>query len=66
MIESNSTVQELKSSSLILNEMVSENPTRSISNYIERIKTADVEQVKIYLGFVYFAALLFFSITLFL
>ncbi|MBK7107264.1 MAG: hypothetical protein IPH62_18475 [Ignavibacteriae bacterium] len=66
MVESNSTVQELKSSSLILNEFEVENPTRSISNYIERLKTADVEQVKIYLGFVYFAALLFFSITLFL
>lgn len=65
MIESNSTVQKLESSSLILNEFEAGNPTRSISNYIERLKTADVEQVKIYLGFVYFAALIFFSASLF-
>lgn len=66
MLESNSTVQELKTSSLILNEFEAENPTRSISNYIEKIKTADVEQVKIYLGFLYFTAVVFFSVSLFL
>ena len=32
----------------------------------EKIKSADVEQIKIYLGFLYFAVLLFFSFTLFL
>lgn len=65
MIKSNSAIEKLNNSSVILDEYINENPSKSISNYIEKVKSADIEQVKIYLGFVYFAALLFFSFSLF-
>ena len=66
MMESNTNIQEYESSSVVLNEFEIENSTNTFSNYVEKIKTADIGQVKIYLGFAYFAVLVFFSITLFL
>ncbi len=65
MIKSNATIEKMNNSSVILNDYIDENPSKSISSYIEKVKAADVEQVKIYLGFVYFAALIFFSFSLF-
>jgi len=66
MIKQELGIKELDDSSIPLEVYKTIPSKKSISYYFEKIKSMPVEQIKFYLGFLYFAALLFFSITLFI
>jgi hypothetical protein len=65
MLKSEVRVQELDNTSIIINELENVHTRKSIADYIDQIKTTDIEKIKFYIGFLYFGALLFFSFTLF-
>ena len=65
MIKQELRVHELDNSQIIFEEYKTVKAKKSLTEYIERYTTADVGQVKMYLGFLYFIILLFFSIALF-
>ncbi len=66
MIKREFGVQELNNSPIILEKYKTVKTEKSIIDYLEKINSEDVGQIKIYLGFLYFVILLFLSITLFL
>ena len=66
MIKQELGIQELENSPISIEEYKKIPDKRQISFFLEKIKSMPAEQIKFYLGFLYFAALLFFSITLFL
>lgn len=65
MLSKTSPVQNLDSNELLLEEAVVENPQNILSNYLEKIKSQDIEQVKIYLGMAYFILVTVLSFSLF-
>lgn len=65
MLSKTSPVQNIESSELLFEEAVVDNPQNIFSNYLEKIKSQDIEQVKIYLGMAYFLLVSVLSFSLF-
>jgi hypothetical protein len=60
-----SNTQNIKSHDLALDDLDTAKSTRSIANYIEKIKSLEVEQLKLYLGIGYFFVSAVVTILLF-
>ncbi len=57
-------VQNVNSTEIYIGKFEKRNTTNVIDGYIQKIKVKDVEQIKIYLGVLYFFALTFLSVSL--
>ena len=66
MLSSNSQSSNLKSTELTINRISTFESTSTLEKYLSKIKTKDVEHVKLYLGMVYFTLVSILSISLFL
>ncbi len=66
MLEEEKNMQNLETSELTIDDINHSETKRVLNSVISKISDTDVEQVKIYLGVVYFVALALVTITLFL
>ncbi len=58
-------IHNIEASELTIDELNHSDAKRAINSVINRISDTDIEQIKIYLGVVYFVALAAVTITLF-
>jgi hypothetical protein len=65
MISKTSQARNINSNELFFEEVIAENPQNIFSNYLEMIKSQDIEQVKIYLGMAYFVVVSVILFSLF-
>lgn len=65
MLEEEKDMQNLEASELTIDDINHSETKRVLSSVIDRISDTDIEQIKIYLGVVYFVALTLLTITLF-
>ena len=66
MLEDDKNIQNLETSELTIDDVNHSETKRALNSVISKISDTDVEQVKIYLGVVYFVALSLVTLTLFL
>ncbi len=66
MQEKNNNLNDLEASELTVDDISKSEINGLVDYYIDKVSAKDVEQVKIYLGMVYFVALAVLTITLFL
>lgn len=66
MLEEEKDMQNLEASELTIDDINHSETKRALDSVISKISDTDVEQVKIYLGVVYFVALALVTLTLFL
>lgn len=66
MLEEEKDMQNLEASELTIDDINHSETKRALNSVISKISDTDVEQVKIYLGVVYFVALALVTLTLFL
>ncbi len=66
MLEENNKMKDLEASELTVDDINDSEIKGLVDYYIDKVKAEDIEQVKVYLGMVYFVALAVLTITLFL
>jgi len=66
MLEEEKDMHNLEASELTIDDLNHSETKRALNSVISKISDTDVEQVKIYLGVVYFVALALVTITLFI
>jgi len=66
MLEENNKMNDLEASELTVDDINDSEIKGLVDYYIDKVKVEDVEQIKVYLGMVYFVALAVLTITLFL
>ncbi len=66
MVKQNVRAQELDAKDISISEYEVKNLRQVISEYFDRINSAEIEKIKFYLGYVYFGALMLISLSLFL
>lgn len=64
MLESNGNSQNIESAELLIEKFEDRVTSSVIDKYIAKVKAKDIEQIKVYLGIIYFFALTFLSISL--
>lgn len=65
MLNSNNQSQNIESPELAINSESSIRKSNLVERYLSKVTSQDIEQIKIYLGVVYFVLVSIFSITLF-
>lgn len=66
MLNEDNKMSDLEASELTVDDVNSSEIKGLVDYYIDKVKVEDVEQIKVYLGMVYFVALAVLTITLFL
>jgi hypothetical protein len=66
MSDKNNEMNDLEASELTVDDINNSEIKGLVDYYIDKVKAEDVEQIKIYLGMVYFVALAVLTITLFI
>ena len=66
MLEENNKMNDLEASELTVDDVNNSEIKGLVDYYIDKVKVEDIEQIKVYLGMVYFVALAVLTITLFL
>ncbi len=66
MLDNNNKLNDLEASELTVDDVKTTEINGLVDYYIDKVSAKDVEQVKIYLGMVYFVALAVLTVTLFL
>lgn len=64
MLEVKTELDTIESAEIFVEKFEEKDTNNVIDKYIQKVKAKDVEQIKIYLGVIYFFALTFLSITL--
>lgn len=64
MCSQNLHSNNIKTTDLTIGEITNNQRKKAITNLLQKIQSADIAQVKIYLGFAYFTALSILSFTL--
>lgn len=65
MLNQNISDQRIETQELVIGDVTSHESSELVTNYLSKIRSLDVEQVKIYLGFAYFGLVTLLSISLF-
>lgn len=65
MLEQNISQQRIETKELIIGDIQTHESSKLVTDYLTKVRSLDVEQVKIYLGIAYFALLTVLSISLF-
>jgi hypothetical protein len=65
MLNQNTSSQSFQAKEFLLGELAQNDSPKQISTYLSKIKSLDVQHVKVYLGLAYFALVSLFSISLF-
>ena len=65
MLNQNTASQSIESKELILGKITVNDSPKLITAYLSKVKSLDVEQVKVYLGIAYFALVSLLSLSLF-
>lgn len=66
MPDENNKLNDLEASELTVDDINNSEIKGLVDYYINKVKVGDVEQVKIYLGMVYFVALAVLTVSLFI
>ena len=66
MSDKSNEMNDLEASELTVDDINNSEIKGLVDYYIDKVKAEDVEQIKIYLGMVYFVALAVLTITLFI
>ena len=65
MLENKSEVRTLESSELVINDVSQHVDDKFLDQYLAKVKSLDIAQIKIYMGVVYFLLVSLLSISLF-
>ncbi len=65
MLNQDTTSQSFEGKELILSEIIPNDSSKLNNSYLSKIKSLDVEQLKIYLGIAYFVLVSLLSLSLF-
>ena len=65
MLNPNISDQRIETQELVIGDVSSNGSSELVTNYLSKIRSLDIEQVKIYLGFAYFGLVTLLSISLF-
>ncbi len=66
MFKGKNNMKELEASELTVDDINNSEINGLVDYYIDKVKAEDTEQIKVYLGMVYFVVLAILTITLFL
>ena len=65
MLEQNISHQRVEVKELLIGDINANESSKLVSDYLSKVRSLDVEQVKVYLGIAYFALVTLLSISLF-